>query len=353
MKKSEIQNELDNVTMELRSLMDAVKDTNKEINLEEVRKNKAELEARRSNLEKQLAECEKPVETVAEKRGWKDLVKGMKEKRTVTVSGTGNAFVAHDLKLAVQKISDILAGASYYYGANATSVIPVFPQNVAAAFVSEAGTVTPATQTMSRKQLVLGQAIASLPVTQMTLDLSASDFEARLPEIMGNSMTALMAQEMLTGTGTNMTGIFTDSNISLNASAGESITIANLAKLAIDVRSKKYANPVIIMSPTVYGQFLADSSTDDTTKIVKEDLIRNKTVEGVKVIVSGYAPVAYSSGSIIAVAGDLSNYAIGLANEVTIKAKDTASSDLVTFDGYSYIAGGALIPADFIGFKVA
>lgn len=74
MKKFEIQSEIDNVELELRSLANEVK-TNADANLDEIRSKKASLETRRADLLKELAQCDAPVETPgAETRScWLDI----------------------------------------------------------------------------------------------------------------------------------------------------------------------------------------------------------------------------------------------------------------------------------------
>lgn len=113
------------------------------------------------------------------------------------------------------------------------------------------------------------------------------------------------------------------------------------------------------MSPTVYALFIADSSTNDSTKIYKESLIRDKMIEDVPVVLTAYAPStgsgsagAWADGDVIAVGGDLSNYAIGMAGELSVKAKDTASSTVTTFDATIYAAGKPVIASDFYQYKI-
>lgn len=89
MKKEDIQKELDEVSLEMRGLLDAVKDTSKEVNLDEIRSKKAELEARRLELEKQYAECDRPEDNDdVDTRSADNFVKtGKMEIRAVLASG--------------------------------------------------------------------------------------------------------------------------------------------------------------------------------------------------------------------------------------------------------------------------
>lgn len=351
MKKFEIQSEIDNVELELRSLANEVK-TNADANLDEIRSKKASLETRRADLLKELAQCDAPVETpVAETRScWLDIAKAMKEKRTVTVSGTGMAKTIKELVKKIQDDDSILARARFFYGANASTVIPVWANNIVAQFITEGGSVSPDSANLGNTTIIPKEAFASLPVSDMTLDLSEVELANELPEIFANAFSVLMASEMMTGDGTNMQGIFTDTGVTVDTKA---IAVANLGTFALALKGKKYRNPCIVMSSTVYNAFISDTATDETTKIYKEDLIRNKSIEGVAVVITPYAPTTITSGSKIAIGGDLNNYAIGVAGQLSIKQKETAGTSAVTFDGKSYFSGKPIISADFIAYKVA
>lgn len=353
MNKEEILKELDNIAVEMRSLMEAVKDESKPFNADEVNAKRADLESRKAKLEKELAEFNRPNDKEEKRTLWGDMVKGIKENRsTITVNGTGAVNTVRGLVKAVTDKIDILNRANFFYGPAAQTAIPVWPSHAAATFVAEGGTAATQTKNIGVTQIYPKQALSSLVVSQMALDLSAADLESEMPDIMANAFGPLMASEMLTGDGTNMQGIFTDSKITKYE---KSLTIANLAALALTVKSKNYINPCIIMSSSVYGAFMADNPNpaDESTKIYKESLIRGKEIEGVPVVITSYAPDSTSTGAIVAVAGDLENYAIAVGGELKIKAKDTAGSSVVTYDGYSYFSGKPIISADFIGYKVA
>lgn len=352
MNKNELQSEIDAITLELRSLMDSVKDTSKEINPDEVRAKKEELEQKRSKLEKELAEMDRPTEPKAEKRSlWGELAQAMFEKRALTLNGTGTALTLKELDKARTNRPDILNRARFFYGPNAATNIPVWASHMSAEFVADGGSVSAAqNKSIAATSITAKQAMSSLPVSKMALDLSAAAIEAELPDLFGTAFDALMATEMLTGNGTNMQGIFTDSNITAYT---KTINVVDLAGLAITVRAKDYVNPCIVMSPTVYAAFLADNATDETTKLYKESIIRDKSIEGVPLVITAFAPTTTTSGSVVAVAGDLSNYAIGVAGEITVQPKGTAGASYTTFDAISYFSGKPVISADFIGYTVA
>lgn len=349
MTKFEIQSEIDNVELELRSLANEVK-TNADVNLDEVRSKKTALEEKRTSLVKELAQANAPVETPKEERSaWLDIAKAMKEKRTVTVNGTGMQKTIKELVKKIQDDDSILSRARFFYGANASTVIPVWAENIIAQFITEGGSVTPATQNVGTTTVIPKEAFASLPVSDMALDLSEVELAAELPEIFANAFAVLMATQMMTGDGTNMQGIFTASGTTAYTKA---ISIANLDGFALALRGKKYRNPCIVMSSTVYTAFISDTATDETTKILKESLIRDKKIEDVEVIITPYAPTSVAAEAKVAIGGDLSNYAIGVAGQLKIKQKDVASNSLVYFDGSSYFSGKPVIASDFFAYTI-
>ena len=351
MDRKELEAKLEEAVAERKAYLEEVR-TSENFNQEEAEKKIAELDANIEARKKEIAEMEtKPMETV-EKRSsiWGQIAEGMQKRTPVAINGTGVVNTLKELIQTVAKDDAILNGARFFYGPNAATNIPVWASEAEAAFVDENGSATAQSKALAATSVTPKQAMSSLPVSKMTLDLSAADFEAELPSIFNVGFTSLMADQMLNGDGSNMQGIFTDANITPYTAA---LTVAKLGALALEVRAKKYAHPVIVMSPTVYGQFMADTSADETTKIYKEDLIRNKSIEGVQVILSAYAPVSYASGDVVAVAGDLSNYAIGVAGQIDITPKQTAGASYVTFDATEYFSGKPVISADFYGYTVA
>lgn len=363
MNKFEIQSEIDNVTLELRSLMDEVKVENADVVA--IRSKKDELEKRRAALIKDMAQLEAPVENKTEVTELRKVADAMCEKRSVTLNGTGTVNVVRELAKGIVKRTSILEGAKFFYGANAATKIPVWGTQLKADFLPEGATGTAKTNQLSVTSLDAKQALSSLPVSNMTLDLGAANLEAELPGLFAGAFSDLLADGMINGksftngsdTEVAMVGLFGASNGTTAYTAAA--TVAKLAELARTLKANTYAKPCIIMSPTVYALFIADSSTNDSTKIYKESLIRDKMIEDVPVVLTAYAPStgsgsagAWADGDVIAVGGDLSNYAIGMAGELSVKAKDTASSTVTTFDATIYAAGKPVIASDFYQYKI-
>ena len=365
MNKMEFQSEIDNVTMELRSLMDSVKDTSKDVNLDEVRTKKAELEEKRANLIKQMAELDKPLAKGSEEKTvWRQMAEAMIEKRTVNLAGTG---VVNTLKELVKKVvskTDVLDGVRFFYGKDAATKIPVWGTQLKADFVAEGTTGTAKTNVAGVTTIDAQEILSSLPVSQMMLDLGAANLEAELPGLFEEAIADLLADGMCNGkvitvgeeTVVAMVGVFTASNTSV---FNQACTMVKLGEFARGLRSKKYRNPEIIMSNAVYTKFLGDTSTDETTKIYKEGLIRDKKIEDVVVKLTDYAPStgsgssgAWADNDVICVGMDASNYAIGMAGQLNITKKDVPSSTVVYFDANAYAGGKPVLAADVHQYKI-
>lgn len=364
MTKSELQNKIDEVTMELRALIEDVKNTDKAINMDEAKAKQSELLEKRAKLEKEMAEMARPQDngTKEVRTGWGKLADGMQKRAATTLSGSGNIATVKELSKAIINRYDILNGAKFFYGENAGTNIPVWGTGLAAAFQAEGGSGTPpATSVLNVTSLTAREALATLPISKMALDLSSVALESELPGIFADAFGLLMADGMINGKVAGdtvcMTGIFDKLNGATVYTSARSLS--KLAELARTVKAKNYANPVIVMSPKVYGEFVADTATGEDVKIYKECLIRDKMIEDVKIILTAFAPSsgtgssgAWADGDVIAVAGDLNNYAIGVASEVAITPKQTAGTTITTFDAVSYFAGKPINAADFIQYRI-
>ena len=136
MTREEIQSKIDDCELELRSLMDEVKN-NADVKVEDIRAKKEEIEKRRADLTKELAQLNAPAPEGEETRGllfnrdaW---LKAAEEKRALQIGATKFGSV-NQIKSLVKEIAEkdgVLAKASFYYGANASTVIPVLSPSIA------------------------------------------------------------------------------------------------------------------------------------------------------------------------------------------------------------------------------
>lgn len=354
MTKFEMQSEIDNITLELRSLIDEAKKEGS--NVEEIRGKKKDLEEKRNALVKELAEFDRPVEKnearslAFDKDEW---IKAAQEKRSLTIGSTGSINQVKQLFKEVADNDDLLSKATFYLGRDAATNIPVLaPIDDPSSFAEGATDVSVDTSANVAVTEIapLGYARV-LSVTAEALTMNTLNLEGELPAIFGKAFKKVMHQGMLTGAGTNkqMKGIFTSaaSNASgkIAGSPGSKKLISELAELALKVSSKdeKYS---IVMNPAEYQAFLSDSTAGEDIKLYKEQLIRDKSIEGVEIILDGKAPVATVDGAAICVAAPLGRYCIGQASQVNIDAIKVKGDTNTYYQATMFFSGKQLSDKD-------
>ena len=164
-----------------------------------------------------------------------------------------------------------------------------------------------------------------------------------------------MAQQMVNGRGKTtyyeFGGLFTSvpaGNQIACASSGAP-TIADLVKLALTMQDKVMANPTIVISPTLYaGITTASVSGYD---VYRNEIIMNRTLEGVRIEVCGYAPSTTTANSIVAVGFDKGNYAIGVAADLTIKPLEKVGDTNVYYQAVMGLDGKPIVAANCYALK--
>lgn len=269
-----------------------------------------------------------------------EIAQAMKEKRSVSLNGTGVVNTVRELVKLMTPKTKILEKVHYFYGANKNTVIPIWGTSATRPAPVSGSTITSSAGDLSTKTLVPVAYATSFNVSQETLDLSAVEFESELKLILADAYADAIAYQIFNGDGTsgNFEGIANASGINTINFASTTQTLADLANLALTM-SDKTDSGVIFMNATEYSTFIAD--TTDAHKVYREDLIRNKMIENVPVIVTSYAPDGKSFGA------DWRNYGVGVAGELRIKPKETAGTLAVTYDADMYLAGAPALEGNF------
>lgn len=364
--KEEIQTELDSVELEMRSLMDAVKDTSKEINLEETRKKRDEFSSRKSSLVKELAECEKPSEP--EDRTGKagallrndEWIKAAAERRSITIGSVGAINQIKSLVKKVAETDEILNRATFYYGGDANTIIPVLTpiadpegQSEGASNIADDSTATVEVTEIQPKAYV-----SVLPVTAEMLTMGVVNIESELPDIFAKAFKKVMHNGMMQGAGTSkaMKGIWVSAaantaGVTSLAASQTAIKLSDLAGLALKVSSKDESYE-ILMNPSTYQNILADATAGEDVKLYKEGLIRDKSIEGVKIVLDARAPVATTAGAVLAVAVPLARYAIGVAGQLTIEPIKVKGDTKTYFQATMFFSGKQVTDTDMYSLAV-
>jgi len=122
----------------------------------------------------------------------------------------------------------------------------------------------------------------------------------------------------------------------------------DLVNLALTVRDFT-DSATIVMHPAIYSYVMNDAS-GGVAELYKEELIRNKTVEGVRVLLTGYAPSSIAAGSTIAVAGRfMTDYGFGLASEIGIEPIKRVGDTNTYFQASVFANGAKIINRNFFG----
>lgn len=363
----EIVAELDSVEMEMRSLINSVKDTSKECNTEEAKTTHANLVNRKNALIKELAECEKPneVEERSAKAGLlfrtDEWLKSAREQRSITIGDVGAINQIKTLIKEIAETDDILNRASYYYGADASTLIPVLTPISDPTGQSEgaSGITDDSDASITVTEIQPKAYVSILPITAEMLAMGAVNIESELPTIFAKSFRKVMHNGMLQGTGSNkaMKGLFVSASantagITTLAQNQTSIKLSDLAGLALRVSSKDETFE-IVMNPSTYQNILSDSTSGEDVKLYKEGLIRDKSIEGVKIILDAQAPSATTAGSILAVAVPLSRYAIGVAGQLEIKPIHVKGDTKTYYQAMMFFSGKQVTDTDLYSLAVA
>ena len=343
-------NDLTKINIELRGLSEKVQDGS--IKSDEAKILFDKLKAEKREVELKIAMANAPTDE--RKTAVSDIEKAMVEKRAITLNGTGLVNQVRELFKELGKKKEILSLIREFVGPNAQTSIPVWSPTLAVpgAVLEGATGILPDTQAQMGNKTILPKAYVSiLPVSAEALSMGSINLESELPAIFADAFADGFAKGVVAGDST-FTGIFggtfsTDRTINL---AGTTPVIADLVNLAIEL--KDYTDEaVIIMNPKIYSTLLADSTNTGIVQLYREELIRNKTIEGVKVLLTGYAPNVITSGSVVAVGGKLSDYGIGLASEIRIQPKFVLGDTNTYFEAIMFANGTKIVDKNFWALK--
>ena len=336
------------INIELRSLSEKVKAG--EIKSEEAQKRLDELKTEKRDLEQKIAQANVP--TNERSTVLADVQKAMIEKRAITLNGTGAIEQIRELQKELARKKEILNLVRYFYGPNASTNIPILSPGMAnPASYAEGETAVPSdTQAaLGSKSITPFAYVSVLPVSAETLTLGSVNFDAELPAIFGEAFADGFAKQVILGDGTgrNFNGLFLNVANSVPCATACAPKIEDLAMLALTLRDFT-DEAAIVMNPAIYNRVMSDT-TNEVAQLYKEELIRGKTIEGVKVILTGYAPSSISAGSTVAVGCRLSDYGFGLASVITIEPIKRVGDTNTYFQAIVFANGTKIVDKNFYG----
>mgnify|MGYP000959406884 CR=1 FL=1 len=341
------EDDITDVKLELRSLGDKL--AQKEISASEAEKKILELRSKRDAIEAEIKKSnamqKAPIETRREKtmnKEWADIQTAMTEKRAVTLSGTGAIQQVTDIFKAIAEKDKLLSKVKFYYGASASTAVPVLADMGDFDITQENGNVTVDTEAGLTNISILPSTRAKyLQVSWEALKLGSVNIETEMDDIFGRAYRKLMRKELINGTGTNgqMTGILTGITPVVKP-----LTMANLTELAISVAGFDEKYSIIMNSPTYAGIMTDNSGNNDPYKY---ELAQNKTIEGVEVIITSLVP----AGKIVA--APLGRYAIAVGAELEIEPIKKVGSTSTYFQAICAFNGRAINPAEVFVYSAA
>jgi HK97 family phage major capsid protein len=338
------------IDLQLRSLQEDI--TGGKITADDAKKKFEELRSQKAEIEKAIALETAPVETRSVTTA--DIQKSLIEKRAITLNGTGAINQIRELVKELQAKTPILEKVRYFYGPNAATNIPVLSPGLATpAAAAEGATSIPVdtTATMVSKSITPHAYVSILPVSLEALSMGTVNLDSELPAIFADAFAQGFHRGILTGDGTglNFKGLFTaipTANKIACGAAGNPL-MADLVALAMTVQDLT-DNGVIIMAPSVYAGIMADPTTG-VAELYKEELIRNKRIENVQVILTSAAPSSLTAGSTVAVAGRLDDYGLGMASEINIEPIKKPGDTNTYYQSSVFANGIPIIEKNFYG----
>lgn len=301
----------------------------------------AEMRAVKLDIEKRAASLQMPVagESASNFRSVKE---GMVEKRAITMNGNGAINQVSEIVKEITAKTPLLQMVKYFYGPNAQTNIPLLTPGLAAPATASEGYTsgsTDSTAVLTKVTVTPVPYISTLPVSWEAINLNSANFDAELPSLFagvyGQAMHNVIVDALFASGGVATAN-------KLDALASGLPKMADAAKLALTI--KDYSDSaVMVMSPTVYASLIADATTG-VAQIYKEELVRNKTIEGVKVVLTSRANSDTTAGKSLIVAGDLSNFGMGVASDLRIEPKTKVGDGNVYYDAVLSFAGAVIQP---------
>ena len=333
------------------------------VTLDEVLNKIKEIEERQSELAKAEAEARQSQEKKEERKAsfYKNNIKGnymadtdiknigaeLLEKRNVTLSSTGNINTDSELVKLVKADRRMLGKVKFYTGRDQSTVIPVVATNASAPVGASEG-ATGLTRTnalaMTTKTLTPSADYSILPITDYALKFSVVDegqFMGLFAEAFGDKWDSEISSSSISG---KCKGIFsagaTDSDNKTTTASGYP-KLQEVYEFAGKVK-KLVGNFELYTSTEVVSALMAEATND--YNFIKEELAKNGTIRGLKVVETNYTTTGVT-GEIVMVASDLAkNYAIGLAQDVEIKAFEEVDDLNKYYRGVAYIQGDVIQP---------
>lgn len=292
------------------------------------------------------------TETREKVSGIDEIRSAMSEKRAITLSGTGAVSVISQIVKEIQQKRPLVAQYRTFYGPNASTNIPILSPGMAV----PTGQAEPATASddetaaLGLKSLTPKGYMSVLPVTAEAMLLSGAAIESEIPGLFADAFGKALFSGSLTGPGTDhtMSGMFLPASVGnkIDVAVAGAPKLADLLKLALAVQDYT-DDAAIVINPTHFGAMIME----DVAEIlpIKQELIANRSILGVPVVLTGAAPATTVAGEIVAVSMSMSNYGLAIAQEMTIDPIKVKGDSRTYFQSTSFMNGAVILPVNSWG----
>ena len=294
-------------------------------------------------LKQERALAQSPVNEAKEVRSryFENVKNEMKQNRAVELGGTGTVAIRTDLVSVLENKTGLLSRLSIQAGAPGTHTSRVWNgANVEFIPTESDGTFAAKNGVLGSKDIEAKQFACLMQINDDVFELSAVDFESKLYDVLSKAMVKTILKQTFNGTGVGkqFTNIFTGATeVQVDA-----LNVSAIEKLALTV-SAKTDNAVMLINPITFGN-VASGSTKKDEILVK--MLYEGNMHGVEIIKSPFVP----EGKVIA--GELGNYAVGVANDIRITPIMTAGSATRNYQAIVYMGGSPIVDGDFFTLKI-
>lgn len=288
----------------------------------------------------------------------REVIDAMMKQRAITLNGAGAVEVINQLFKAFANKTSIVDGVRFFQGPNANTVIPILsprPARPARAAEGSTSISSDSTAVLAATELKPETYVSVLPVSFEALQYCGANLESELIDVFADAFRDAMAYQMVNGrdkaTYYEFLGLFNAApaanQIACDSSGAP--VMADLVELALKMQDKVMAEPTIVIAPTLYAGITSAAVTG--YEVYKNELIMNRTIEGVKVEVCGFAPTSTSADDIVAVGFDKKDYAIGIAANLTIEPIKKPGDTNTYFQAIMGIDGRPIVKANVYALK--
>lgn len=330
--------------------------------VEELEKRAQELkekaEARKAEEERKQTFYEGRKNTMhnENREAWTEVAKAMLEKRALSIqnnvlgdnvgTGTGRISQIADVWDLIKQREPLMDKVSVFNGPNWETQIPVLearpavPTEVSEGWDNNNPSANKDAD-IAVKKITPVTHVAILPITYEAARQSFVGLEERIPGLLAESYRTAMCNLMFTE-------LFKAANVAsanqIETATASEVGIKDLLDLALAVKDTDIAEPVLIINQEVYSAIAA--AEGGVYDFVKEELVRDKKVEDVPVIITGKAKKfsTASAGDVVAWCGDLKNFAFGIADQIEIEPIKKLGSSNTFYQSIAAFNGAVIQP---------